>query len=275
MPSKTSPVYQLKINLDHTRPAIWRRILVPGNTPLGRLHDIPQVVIDWTDSHLHQFTIQGQIYGNPEDDEYGDLGTINEWNTRLKQVITKVGERFVYEYDFGDSWDHTILVEKILPPDPKMRHAVCLEGARACSPEDVSGVHGYTRFLQAIRSPKDEEHDEYLAWVGGAFDPEAFDLVEINRRLRKLKKRDTLDVDDWNAEPDYPNPTQPTPPPDLAWLSEFSLQYQSIAEALLLRRDMLTFLQYLQGNRVTGTQSIGNLPLKAAEAICASLVQPI
>lgn len=275
MPSKTSPIYQLKISLNHTRPAVWRRIQVSGNMNLGRLHDVLQVVMGWTNSHLHQFIIDGQSYGDPMFDEDEELGYLDEWDVRLTQVIENERQHFIYEYDFGDSWMHTILVEKILPPDPKMRHPNCLEGARACPPEDVGGVHGYIRFLQAIRNPKDEEHDEYLVWVGGAFDPETFDLQAVNRELRKLKKRGTLDVEDWGYEPEYLFPAQPEQPPDLAWLGEFNQQYQADANALALRRDMLTFLNYLQDNRVTGTQSTGNLPLKAGEAICASLVNPI
>lgn len=273
MPSKTVPIYQLKISLDHIRPPIWRRILVSGNVYLGRLHDILQVVMGWTDSHLHQFTIQGKIYGDPENDEYGDLGIIDEWDVRLKQALTKAGQRFQYEYDFGDSWDHTLVVENILPPDPKMRWPVCLEGQRNRPPEDVGGIGGYSNFLQAIRNRRHEEHDSYLKWVGGAFDPEAFDLQAVNRRLQKLKKSGTLDVEDWPAEPEYPKRAHP--PPDLTWLGEFSRQFQPTVETLPLRRDMLTFLQYLQTNRVAGTQSTGNLPLKAAEAICASFVNPI
>ena len=275
MPSKTSPIYQLKISLDHTRPAVWRRFLVPAIMPLGRLHDVIQVVMGWTNSHLHQFTVDNQTYGDPTLDVDQELGYLNEWQVRLKQLIAKTGTRFIYQYDFGDSWDHTLVLEKILPPDPQMRQPLCLEGARACPPEDVGGVPGYSRFLQAIRNPKDEEHEEYLVWAGGAFDPEAFDLQSINRRLRKLKKRDTLDVEDWGYQPEYREPVQPAPAPDVAWMDEFSRQHQSLAEALPLRRDMRTFLQYLQANRVTGTQSTGNLPLKAGEAICALLTKPI
>ena len=243
--------------------------------PLGRLHEVIQVVMGWTNSHLHQFLIGSQAYGDPALDIDEELGYLNEWNVRLKQVATEAGKRFTYQYDFGDSWDHTIVLEKMLPPDPQMRHPICQEGARACPPEDVGGVHGYTRFLKAICNPKDEEHEEYLVWAGGAFNPDAFDLQSINRRLRKLKKRDTLDVEDWGYQPEYLEPVQPAPSPDVAWLGEFSRQYQSIVNALPLRRDMLIFLQYLQANRVTGTQSTGNLPLKAGQAICALLTKPI
>jgi len=277
MPSKTSPVYQLKISLNNIRPLIWRRILVPGIMPLGRLHDVIQVVMGWQDYHLHQFVIDGQLYGDSSLNEEHDQSFLEKWNVRLKQVVEKAGTRIKYEYDFGDSWEHTILVEEILPPDPKMRHPVCLDGARACPPEDVGGYHGYARFLQAIRHPRDEEHDSYLEWVGGEFRSEAFDVKEVNRLLRKLKKPGSLDIEDGGYQPGYSQPLEPAPSPELdyTWLEEFCSQYKTTAEALALPTDMDIFLEYLQDNRVTGTASSGSLPLKAGEAICSSLKKPI
>ena len=102
-------------------------------------------------------------------------------------MVTSENERFLYEYDFGDSWIHEILVEKILPPEPKKRYPVCLKGKRACPPEDVGGPWGYADFLEAIRDPDHPEHEEYLEWAGEDFDPEAFDLDEVNRALRKMR----------------------------------------------------------------------------------------
>ena len=107
-------VYQLKVTLDDSKPPIWRRILVSENITLDSLHEILQIVMGWENYHLHMFTINGQIYGDPEDDEYGYLGTKNEARYRLDQLSLREKSKFSYEYDFGDSWDHTILVEKIL-----------------------------------------------------------------------------------------------------------------------------------------------------------------
>ena len=186
MAKKSTQIYQIKVTLDDTHPPIWRRILVPGNTTLLRLHDILQIVMGWEDYHLHMYNIEGLIYGDPADDEYGDLGTLDEVNYKLSQVIYAEGQRFTYEYDFGDSWDHTLLVEKILPPAEGVRYPLCLKGKRACPPEDVGGVWGYENFMEAIRDPNHAEHEEYLAWVGGEFHPEDFDLEEINTRLRRM-----------------------------------------------------------------------------------------
>ena len=121
MSQKTAPIYQIKVSLDDIHPPIWRRILVPGNTTLLKLHNILQIVMGWEDYHLHMFRIEGFIYGNPEDDEYGDLGTLDEASVKLSQIVYGEKHRFNYEYDFGDSWDHTLLVEKILPAEGNVR----------------------------------------------------------------------------------------------------------------------------------------------------------
>jgi len=274
MPSKNAPIYQFKISLNHTHPPIWRRIQVPAILRLGRLHDIIQVVMGWTDSHLHRFEVDGVDYSDPDFNEYGDMADEDEWEVRLKDLDLKVGEKIRYEYDFGDSWEHKGVLEKILPPDPKMRHPVCLGGARACPPEDVGGVIGYEHFLEAIRNPQDEHHEEYMEW-GGPFDPDFFDLEEVNRQLRRLKNRETLDSSDWAYDPEVLRPALPEKVVDAAWLRALDDQFGAEARSLALRRDMLIFLDYLLVNRVVGTQSTGNLPVKDGETICASLSKPI
>jgi hypothetical protein len=111
---------------------------------------------------------------------------LNERRFKLYQIAPAGGARFRYEYDFGDGWLHQVTVEKVLPADPEMRLPLCLKGKRACPPEDVGGVWGYENFLEAIRDPDHPEHDEYLEWVGGEFDPESFDIDDVNAALRGL-----------------------------------------------------------------------------------------
>ncbi len=111
----------------------------------------------------------------------------NDKTVKLNQVVSTAPARFIYEYDFGDGWEHEILVEKILPPEEGVRYPVCLAGKRACPPEDCGGTPGYAHFLEAIRNPGHEEHDELLQWVGDSFDLEAFDLDEINYKLKRMK----------------------------------------------------------------------------------------
>lgn len=103
-------------------------------------------------------------------------------------MVPRAGVRFLYEYDFGDSWEHTLRVEKILPPEPGVHYPQCLAGKRACPPEDVGGVWGYQEFLAALADPDDPQHDEYLEWIGGEFDAETFDPGEVNARLHHAKR---------------------------------------------------------------------------------------
>ncbi len=186
-PAADTPVYQLKVTLNRIRPAIWRRLLVPGDINLGKLHRIMQAAMGWEDYHLHLFEIGGILYMAPSPDDPFAPGEKNERRVKLADVAPPEKAKFLYKYDFGDGWEHTILVEKVLPPNPELRHAVCLAGKRSCPPEDCGGPWGYADFLEAIRDPDHEEHEGFLNWVGGEFDPEEFDLNSINDELARLR----------------------------------------------------------------------------------------
>jgi SOS-response transcriptional repressor LexA len=179
-----SQIYQVKVTLQDSHPPIWRRILVPDNVTLEDLHFILQVAMGWTNSHLHQF-IAGDAYFGVPDPDYG-FEMRDERRVKLAQIVPGEGSKFRYEYDFGDGWLHTLLVEKILPPQPGQPVPACVKGKRACPPEDVGGIWGYYGFLEAIQNPDHPEHEDYLEWVGGEFDPEVFDLDEVNAALRRL-----------------------------------------------------------------------------------------
>ena len=185
------PIYHLKVSLKGVAPPIWRRLQVPGNANLGWLHAVIQVAMGWTNSHLHQFVIGKRLYSDPSfdlDELEDDPGVFDENATAMAEVAPRVKSTFVYEYDFGDSWDHRIVVEKILDPDPTAAGLVqCLDGKRACPPEDCGGVGGYADLLETIMDPKHEEYESMREWLGGSFDPEAFDRETINKHLRKLK----------------------------------------------------------------------------------------
>lgn len=272
MTRKPTQIYQIKVTLDDTHPPVWRRVQVPGSTSLLGLHHVLQEVMGWQDYHLHQFTIADQYYGDPENDEWGELGLMPETRYQLSQVIPGEGFCFHYEYDFGDSWWHTLLVEKIVPAEPGVRYPTCLKGRRACPPEDVGGVWGYESFLEAIRDPRHPEHEEYLEWIGGQFDPEAFDLEAVNARLRRPGRGVGGEPGAWPLEEDQPVENRAA----LAagWAQELTEEQRAHAENLPLRRDLITLLTYLRDNRVTGTQATGNLPLKAVREITAGFVNP-
>jgi hypothetical protein len=181
-------VYQLKITLVESRPPIWRRIQVKDCT-LDELHEHIQTAMGWTNSHLHHFKVGEQLYGDPmlmqenfEDMEYEDSTT-----TKISDILPKTARRFrfLYEYDFGDSWYHEVLFEGLVPADPKVKYPVCVEGARACPPEDCGGIWGYADFLESIQDPDNERHEELLEWIGGDFDPEKFDRAKATKEMRK------------------------------------------------------------------------------------------
>jgi hypothetical protein len=179
-----SPVFQLKVTLKASKPPIWRRIQVRGSTTLPKLHTILQAVMGWYDYHLHEFRVGDTHYGVP-DPEWG-LDIKNERRVKLSDIVADVKDRFVYEYDFGDGWEHQIVVEKVLTPEPDVRYPLCLTGKRACPPEDVGGIWGYGDFLEAMRAPEHPEHETMLEWIGSAFDPLAFDVEAVNQRLKHV-----------------------------------------------------------------------------------------
>ncbi len=171
-------LYRLKVTLRDSRPPIWRRFEVPADVTMLKLHQILQLVMGWTDSHLHQFRRGETLYGEP-DPEFG-IRLQNEKRVRLAEVLPKPKDRMAYEYDFGDGWQHDIVLEDISSPEPRVRYPRVLAGKRACPPEDIGGIGGYFDFLEALSDPKHPEHEEMLEWWGSDFDPKEFDVEEVN-----------------------------------------------------------------------------------------------
>ncbi len=188
------PTYQLKITLRGSKPPIWRRILVPGNCDLELVHAAIQAAMGWSDDHLHAFIIEGQEYSGrtPFGDKIDSDG-LDAAGYRLADVVPQEKSKFSYEYDFGDGWEHVILVEKILPPpEPGGAPAAsqsffCLAGEGACPLEDCGGIWGYYHLLEVLQNPKHSEHEEMKEWAGGIIDPDAFDLGAANKRLSHLR----------------------------------------------------------------------------------------
>jgi hypothetical protein len=185
-PKKSGLIYQFRVTLMDIEPAIWRRIQVPDCT-LVEFHQHIQAAFGWWDYHLHQFKIDGAWYSvpAPDGDDFG-FEFEDETDVLLSQMLPKSAERtrWLYEYDFGDGWQHDVLVEGFPSRDPKTKYPLCLEGARACPPEDCGGPGGYADYLAAIADPKHEQHEEMLDWRG-PFDPEAFDAEEATKDMRK------------------------------------------------------------------------------------------
>lgn len=181
-------IYQLKITLCDFKPPIWRRVLVPGKFNLYKLHQVIQIAMGWTNSHLHHFRVGEIYYSYPyPDTDWEDSGEVDSRRVTLAEIAPNTKSKFFYEYDFGDSWGHDILVEKIMPAEPRVKYPQCVQGKGACPPEDIGGVWGYADRLEAIRNPNHLEHEIYEDWRDGDFDPTAFDVEATDQALRQVK----------------------------------------------------------------------------------------
>ena len=181
-------VYQLRLELLFIEPVIWRTILVPETLTLPKLDRVIQAAMGWTNSHLHAWRIDGRRYGvpDPEWDSPGEL--LDERKFTVGSVLGDHIDEFFYDYDFGDGWEHRIVVEKRLAADTERNTwPMCIAGANACPPEDVGGPPGYMDFVQAMSDPMHTDHLPTWRWNGGPFDPASFSLNDANRAIRKLR----------------------------------------------------------------------------------------
>jgi len=177
-------LYEIRVQMRDIEPPVWRILRVRPQTSLSRLHKILQRVMGWTNSHLHLFEIDGKPYG--EGDFEWDFDVQDYRGMRLDKIFVEGRTSFLYEYDLGDSWRHDITLLGMVEGDPGEKIA-CIAGARACPPEDCGGVSGYYHLLEARAAPGHEDHDMLMEWVGGKFDPEAFDVEAVDRALKRLR----------------------------------------------------------------------------------------
>jgi len=179
-------IYQFKVTLRGIRPPIWRRFQVTDDLTFYQFHRVLQDVMGWYDGHLHLFDLNGWQITDAETLAEGWSDGENEQKAHLKKHLHQEGQKFRYEYDFGDSWEHDVLLEKILPFDPDTHYPRCLKGKRACPPEDCGGVWGYAELLEALADENHSEHEMYVEWIGDEFDAEEYDLEGINELLKGL-----------------------------------------------------------------------------------------
>ncbi len=185
--------YQLTVTLVETDPLIWRRLLVPANTPLNIFHQIIQIAMGWSDYHAHQFMAAGKegrrIYGVPGvDDEVGlGLRMLDENSYCLSDLLRAERDQCLYEYDFGDSWLHQLVLERIIEKPGASEKLCCLDGNGACPPEDSGGVPVYEEWLIALKDSGHPEHEEAVGLLGEGYDPSRFDCQKVNRSLSAFK----------------------------------------------------------------------------------------
>jgi hypothetical protein len=187
MKKKFDNVYQFKIVLKGVKPAIWRRIQVPETYNFWDLHIAIQDVMGWLDYHLHSFYLDNHVTGEKirigivldEPDTFDDFDVITENGQYVSNWFLAENTAAIYLYDFGDSWEHEVRLEKILPKEKGVSYPRCVGGERACPPEDCGGAWGFEHLLEVILDPNHEEYEDLTEWLGGGFDPEHFSVQEI------------------------------------------------------------------------------------------------
>ncbi|MEU5722193.1 plasmid pRiA4b ORF-3 family protein [Micromonospora sp. NPDC047738] len=182
-----APIYQIKVSLRGARPPIWRRLEVPADVSLAQLHVLIQLAFAWTDSHLHVFETPYGSFGRPD----ADLGHRAASGATLEQVAPAVGDKLRYTYDFGDNWEHDILVEKVLDRAASVTYPRCVAGRRAAPPEDCGGVWGYGELVEILADPTHPEHGDRLDWLdlddATDFDPARFDAKAVTAVLQQRR----------------------------------------------------------------------------------------
>lgn len=180
---KTAKIYQVKVTLKDIKPPIWRRFQVQSEISMFNFHRVLQNVMGWYDSHLWEFESQGQFMSGGFEDDDGAAHDKFYKKLKLADVLQREKQKIGYTYDMGDGWEHDIVLEKVLEPSAGVKYPLCIAGARACPPEDCGSVPGYYEKLEIIGNPKHPEYKETLEWLGDSYDPEKFDLKEINNAL--------------------------------------------------------------------------------------------
>jgi hypothetical protein len=183
-------IYQIKVSLIGCRPPIWRRLLLPADMALERLHHVLQAAMGWENCHLHEFRADRRRFGvrDASDGFLDGSATIDERRARISDLLAKAGSKAEYTYDFGDSWEHSILVEKVLPAEPGLTYPVCTGGERNGPPEDCGGLGGFYDLLEALSDPEHPEHEELQEWAGD-YDPAVFSVEAVNRKLAPARRR--------------------------------------------------------------------------------------
>jgi len=182
-------VHQLRISLNGSEPEIWRSFKINSDSTFEDLHIVIQVVMGWENYHLYEFKNKDYTIGiEPEEAFFSDEDLIPADTIKIIDVLPRKRSNIIYSYDFGDSWEHKILVEEIFK-DEVIISPICISGEMNCPPEDCGGIWGYTDLLEVIKDKKHPDHVGMLEWLGGSFDPKFFNLSDVNKLLSKVKTK--------------------------------------------------------------------------------------
>jgi hypothetical protein len=176
---------QFRLSVKDVKPEIWRKVLVPSDTTLERLHSILQVLMGWRNKHLYAFVINKKRYSLPDEAD-GDIGKRNPVQAKLSKVFTNKNEPITYEYDFGDGWQIDLSSEAVSNDLEQKQATLCIEGSRHGPAEDTGGSKGYMEKARIYDNPQHRRYAEIRKLIGPNFDPEAFDIMSINERLRNI-----------------------------------------------------------------------------------------
>ncbi|MDD2497817.1 MAG: plasmid pRiA4b ORF-3 family protein [Desulfitobacteriaceae bacterium] len=193
VPQAVVPLYRLRISLNGAQPAIWREFVVPSDISLVNFHVVIQAVMGWTNSHLHLFRKEGVEYTfRYQSDNYWDEEEYVDYaGMKIADLMTDCGDSVTYLYDYGDDWKHTIELLEVIK-NIKVRTGTfflqCLAGERRCPPEDCGGAHGYHEMLKILKNPAHSEYNDTVTWLGDDFDPNYFNLLEVNNILASYCK---------------------------------------------------------------------------------------
>jgi len=163
---------------------VWRRFVLPSETKLPKFNRMLEAVMGWEGYHLHMFEIADLRIGLPDED---DDDVVDERRITVKQMLPRRGSQLRWAYDFGDNWQHDVIVETVEKPSPTARYPICTGGERACPPEDCGGVSGYEELREALADPTHPEHEHLREWAGAGFEPDECDQVAVSKRLRKVR----------------------------------------------------------------------------------------
>ncbi len=183
-------IIQLKISLAHSKPLIWRQILIHKDITFFELHHILQIVMGWSNSHLYEFNLEGYRIGEVDEEEknnrYSSSEVFSSTTIKISELVTQPKDSINYLYDFGDDWKHQIKVEKFHGIDTVLNYPICINGQMNCPPEDCGGIDLFYHCIDVLKDKKHPDHQEVTRWFTKKYNPEQFDKEKINRKLKKL-----------------------------------------------------------------------------------------